>query len=323
MPDALMLPGEILSMSGAAASRLIAKGSGDGALLYLWLLRQAGEYDPQAAGRGLKWDLARTQAAFEELVDLKLADSRQQVSMSLPVPDEPPEYTAADLTKEMENTASPFPSLVTEVQRRLGKLLSTTDLKTLYMLYDYLALPAEVILLLVNWCVEEMERKYGEGHKPRMPQIRKEACRWQEQGLNTPEAVERFLRKQAVLHTREAQILPLLNIRDRQPIDPERRYIAKWVEWGFEDEAIRLAYERTILKKQSMNWAYMNSILRNWNEKGLRTVAAIEARDGKPARMPAGPVAPVPMPTPPGEADRRAREDMERLRAFMKQGGGG
>jgi len=268
MPDALMLPGEILSMSGAAASRLIAKGSGDGALLYLWLLRQAGEYDPQAAGRGLKWDLARTQAAFEELVDLKLADSRQQVSMSLPVPDEPPEYTAADLTKEMENTASHFPSLVTEVQRRLGKLLSTTDLKTLYMLYDYLALPAEVILLLVNWCVEEMERKYGEGHKPRMPQIRKEACRWQEQGLNTPEAVERFLRKQAVLH-------------------------------------------------------YMNSILRNWNEKGLRTVAAIEARDGKPARMPAGPVAPVPMPTPPGEADRRAREDMERLRAFMKQGGGG
>ena len=126
MPDALMLPGEILSMSGAAAGRLIAKGSGDGALLYLWLLRQAGEYDPQAAGRGLKWDLDRTQAAFEVLVELKLADRRQQVSTSVPVPDEPPVYTAADLTKEMENTASPFPGLVTEVQRRLGELLSPT-----------------------------------------------------------------------------------------------------------------------------------------------------------------------------------------------------
>ena len=39
---------------------------------------------------------------------------------------------------------------------------------------DHLALPAEVILMLVGWCTEEMERKYGPGRKPFLSQIRRE-----------------------------------------------------------------------------------------------------------------------------------------------------
>ena len=39
-----------------------------------------------------------------------------------------------------------------EVERRLGKKLSANDLRSLYTLYDHLALPAEVVLMLVR-CV--------------------------------------------------------------------------------------------------------------------------------------------------------------------------
>ena len=49
---------------------------------------------------------------------------------------------------------------------------------------------------------------------------------------------------------------------------------------GFDNEALRLAYEKTVMKKQSMDWGYMNGILRRWHEKGLHTVAAIQAGDG-------------------------------------------
>ena len=49
---------------------------------------------------------------------------------------------------------------VRELERRLGRVLSTADLKLLYTIYDYLALPAEVVLLLTTWCIEETERKY-------------------------------------------------------------------------------------------------------------------------------------------------------------------
>lgn len=317
MAEAVLMPGEVLALSGRAADRLIQGGSGDAALLYLWLLRRAGEFDVQAAGRALGWDKARTTAAFTALVGQGLADEKKQApAVPLPSPDAPPEYTTADITRELEDNASPFPGLVGEVQRRLGKVLSTADLKMLYTLYDFLALPAEVILLLVNWCMEEMQRKYGAGAIPRMSQIRKEAFIWHRLGVDTPEAADRYLQKLSALRTREGQILPLLDIKGRPPVEAERKYIASWVEMGFTDDAIRLAYERTVLKKQSMNWPYMNSILRNWHQKGLHTAAAAAAD----SHFKAGTgMAPVPAPGPAGAADRRAREDMEQLRAFMRR----
>ena len=114
-------------------------------------------------------------------------------------PEGPPEYTAADITRELEDGASSFPGLVNEVQRRLGKILSTSDLKSLYTLYDYLALPAEVICLLVSWCVEEFQRKYGPGRKPRMSQIRKEAFVWRRLGVDTDQAADAYIKRQAEL----------------------------------------------------------------------------------------------------------------------------
>ena len=318
MAEPVLLPGEVLALSGRAADRLIQGGDGDAALLYVWLLRRAGTFDLRAAGRALKWDSARTAAAFAALVGQGLADEKRQASAApLPPPEEPPEYTTADVTRELEDRASPFPGLVAEVQRRLGKVLSTADLKMLYTLYDYLALPAEVILLLVNWCVEEMQRKYGPGSMPRMSQIRKEAFVWQRLGVDTTEAADRHLQKLSALRTREGQILPLLDIRGRPPVEAEQKYIAGWVEMGFDDSAIRLAYERTVLKKQSMNWPYMNYILRSWHQKGLHTAPEVMASDSGPRG--GGATAPVPAPGPAGAADRRAREDMEQLRVLMRR----
>ena len=45
-------------------------------------------------------------------------------------------------------------------------------------------------------------------------------------------------------------------------MEREKKYIAAWDEMGFDDEALRAAYERTIMKKQSLDWSYMNGILR-------------------------------------------------------------
>ncbi len=319
MAGKLLYPGTILSLSADAADRLCASGSGDAALLYLFLLRRSGVFEPRAAAHTLRWDPDRTAAAFDALVKLGLAD-RNETAPPPPAPaepEEPPEYTAADLTRELEDSASPFPGLVGEVQRRLGKILSTSDLKMLYTLYDFLSLPAEVILLLVNYCVEEMERKYGPGRKPRLSQIRKEGFVWRRLGVDTVEAAEAYLRRQSLLRTRTAAVLPLLGITGRAPVDAERKYIAAWLDMGFEDSAIRLAYERTVLQKGGMNWPYLNSILKSWHQKGLHTVAQIQAGDSSRPRPAAN--APQPMPTRPGEADRRVREDLERMREYLRQ----
>ncbi len=316
MADCAYLPGNILSLAAAAADRLIAAGSGDAALLYLYLLKSGGTYRPVEAVRALKWERGRCDAALSLLAGLGLAQLPADLPPE-PAPPEPPEYSAEDINRELENRGSPFPALVAEVQRRLGKPLSTADLKSLYTIYDFTGLPAEVILLAVNWTVEEHQRKYGPGRMPRMPQIQREAIRWKERGVDTAEAAEAHLKRLSLLRDRSAQILALMDIRDRPAVAREKEYMAGWVDMGFDDEAIRLAYEKTVLQKRTLSWPYMNSILKDWHQKGLHTVEQIAAKDSRRPRRGPGAGATAPQPAPPGEADRRAREDMERMRSFL------
>ncbi|MEQ2456503.1 DnaD domain protein [Flavonifractor hominis] len=312
----LLLPGEILSMTARAADRLLAAGSGDAALLYLWLLRHGGVLVAEQARKGLKWDALRLEDALSALVRLGLADGKMQAEAPAPpAPAGPPEYTAADITHELEDASSSFPGLVSEVQRRLGKILSTADLKSLYTLYDYLALPAEVICLLVSWCVEEFERKYGPGRKPRMSQIQKEGFVWRRLGVDTAQAAEEHLKRQALYRTREGEILRLLDLKPRPLVEKERKKVAAWTDMGFSDEALRLAYEKTVYKKQGMDWDYMNGILCGWHKKNLHTLAEIEAGDRQFRPQTAAPAA---RPAD-GEADQRVREDLERMRAFLRR----
>ena len=286
----LLLPGDILSMTARAADRLMGAGNGDAALLYLWLLRRGGRLEPEAARRALKWDVPRLEAALSALVGLGLADGTAAPEAPARMePEGPPEYTAADITRELEDGASSFPGLVNEVQRRLGKILSTSDLKSLYTLYDYLALPAEVICLLVSWCVEEFQRKYGPGRKPRMSQIQKEGFVWRRLGVDTAQAAEAHLKKQALYRSREGEILRLLDQPPRPLVEKERKKVAAWTDMGFADEVLRLAYEKTVYKKQKMDWDYMNGILCGWHRKNLHTLAEVEAgdRQRRPAAQPA------------------------------------
>ena len=86
-------------------------------------------------------------------------------------------------------------------------MLSTADLKALYTVYDYLALPAEVILLLVHHCIVQTEKKYGAGRRPRMSQIKREAYRWVQAGADTADAAEEYLRRLEKMQRREEQVL--------------------------------------------------------------------------------------------------------------------
>lgn len=277
---ALLLPNQILSLSAEAADRLLSSGSGDAALLYLGLLRH-GEVQP--ARRALGWTDQRAAAAFQELVKLSLAEGNVQ-RVAAPEDDgKLPSYQRADVLNALENDES-FRALHEAMMSALGRPLSDSDRESLLTIYDYLALPSEVIFLLTGWCITLFERKYGAGKRPRMPAIRKEAFRWKRMGVDTLSAAEEFLGKEQQLLEREDQILPLLDIHGRAPVEREREYISGWVDMGFDDESIRLAYERTLFQNGSMKWPYMNKILKNWHAAGLHTVAEIEAGDKPPAR---------------------------------------
>ena len=304
------LPGEVLAMTGRAADRLLKLDSGDAALAYLSLLRR---------GELPGWTRARLDAALEQLRKAGLAPAQAPEPAAAPAPEAPPpEYATEDSAAALADRASTFPALADEVERRLGKKLSAADLKNLYTLYDHLALPAEVILMLVGWCIQEMERKYGPGRRPFLSQIRREGFAWARQGIDTMERAEEHVARLTRLRGREGEVLRLLDIPPRPLVERERTYIAAWDDMGFDDEAIRMAYERTVLKKQSMDWGYMNGILRRWHEKGLHTAAAVTAADSDYPRR-----TPRPAATAPGALHQapasQVHQDMERARRMMQK----
>ena len=307
-----LLPGSIVAMTDQAADRLVRLDNGDAALLYIYLLRHG---DPH----GLNWNPDRLDAALTALGTVGMAPKlAPRADVPAPV-QEAPEYRTEDVAVLLEDRSSGFAVVCDEVERRLQKKLNIVELKTLLTLYDHLALPTEVILTLVGWCCEEQERKYGPGRKPFMSQIKKEGFVWARKGVDTIERADAHITRLTQLRSRESEVLRLLDISPRPLVEREKTYIAAWDEMGFDNETIRMAYERTVLKKQSMDWTYMNGILRRWHEKGLHTAAAISTAD-RDFRPRAGtPVATPAYPDPNAQHDDS--EQLSRLLAQMKQEG--
>lgn len=279
MPEGLFYPGAILSLHRKAADRLLGEGNADAALLYLCLLA---EKDAAV----LQWPADRLEAAHRTLITLELTDPAQPVTTPPAQKledDRPPDYTTQDIAHALAHDRA-FASLLKEAERMLGKVFSYKDQTGLYLLLDFYGLPPEVILTLIRWCMEKTVKRYGEGRKPTLPQIKREAHKWYEAGVNTLDAADAYLRRQQQLGTRGVEILALLDIRGRSPVGREEEYLEVWIQRGYPDEVIRLAFERTLFQTGKLRWSYLNGILNSWHQQGLTTLEAIEAAEkrGKP-----------------------------------------
>ena len=189
----------------------------------------------------------------------------------------------------------------------LGKILSGNELKIFYGIYDYLGLPAEVIVLLVNHCIEKQAARYGEGRKPTVRMIEREAYAWARREIFSLEMAEEYLKHLAKISDMTEKVKEVLRIGNRALSPTEEKYIASWLEMGFDADALEIAYDRTVIKTGELTWAYMNSIVKSWNSKGLRTAADILSNDSRT----------------PGQrkksADRQPdKTELERMKKYLK-----
>lgn len=265
------------------ADRLIGRGDGDAALLYLCLLRADRGVTAQELQRRLKWSQLRLHAAETALQELGLIDRPPEQKPPEPA-QERPVYTADDLTDLLTGDAG-FRMLVPQTEEKLGKRLKTADLQILAGLYDDLGLPADVIYLLVCHCVTRSEERYGPGRRPTLRQIEKEGYHWAQRGLFDQESASRYLRDWNVRRSAMSRYMQVLGLGDRRPVESEERYIADWMDKGFPPETVALAYDKTVFYKKELNWRYLNGILRRWHENGWHTEEEIRQSDSrKPSR---------------------------------------
>ena len=265
------------------ADRLIGRGDGDAALLYLCLLRADRGVTAQELQRRLKWSQLRLHAAEMALQELGLIDRPPAQKPPEPA-QERPVYTADDLTDLLTGDAG-FRMLVPQTEEKLGKRLKTADLQILAGLYDDLGLPADVIYLLVCHCVARSEERYGPGRRPTLRQIEKEGYHWAQRGLFDQESASQYLRDWNVRRSAMSRYMQVLGLGDRRPVESEERYIADWMDKGFPPETVALAYDKTVFYKKELNWRYLNGILRRWHENGWHTEEEVRQSDSrKPSR---------------------------------------
>ena len=105
-----------------AVRRILAAGSGDAALLYL--CRTCGLSDVVTG-------FSEARLTEAERLLRQLGAQQPDAPRYLKGADERPEYSDYDVAAQLEPPQSPFRRLVGEVQRYLGKALSTEELKIL------------------------------------------------------------------------------------------------------------------------------------------------------------------------------------------------
>lgn len=300
---------ESIIIPGAAARLLIEGGDSDSALAYLALLRNKGSTETLA--EQLRWPAERLQKALSLLARLGLIDRAAPAVPAPPTTESRPEYTRADMARALEGAE--FAALTSAVEDKLGKKLTTPDLAALLGLYDQLGIPADVIFLLVGFCVERAALQGGKGRRLTMRQIEREGYTWARLGLMDQASASAYINKYH--RSREAlpRLMALLRLGDRQPSPSEERYLLGWNEMGFDSEVIELAYDRTILKCKELRWAYMDKILKNWHQKGLHTLREINSGDRPKPRQEA------PRPTSPAVQNEMARDEMARMEKYLQQ----
>ena len=263
-----------ITIGAQAVRRLLAAGSGDAALVYLYLAA-GGRTD--AAMQQLRLDARRFEFASATLRQLGLWEKDKPCHAMV---GERPSYTEQDVL-EASRGDNEFEALCGEVARLLGRPLNTEEMKILLGFIRYLGLPADVISVLVCYC-KERARQRGSLRNPSLRTIEKEAYAWAEQGIDTMEEAAAYIQAQNVRNSRMHRLMEILQIRGRNLTAAEERYARNWLEMGFDDETIGMAYERTCLNTGGLNWAYMNKILQRWHEAGLHTADAVRSGDRKP-----------------------------------------
>lgn len=265
-----------VALTSEELRKLLSCGCPDAVTLYLY--RKAGQ-PLETALDSLHFTVPQMVGATDCLRQLGLWESAVKPT---PQP-ERPVFTDADLNRALRSAS--FKKLVGEAQRMLGRTVSTEELKTLLGFSEYLRLPPDVIGLLLSYCVERSRRRGV--RPPSMHTIEKEAYRWADENIDTLETASFYVQTQLHAHTRIQQLRLHMQIDHRRLTASEEQYLANWIQMGFPDQSIHLAYARTCENTGGLRWAYMNSILKSWHEKNLHTPQEIAVGDAAPAAQPA------------------------------------
>ncbi|MDE7358790.1 MAG: DnaD domain protein [Lachnospiraceae bacterium] len=179
---------------------------------------------------------------------------------------EKPNYTADQLRdfKANEETAR----LLFVAEQYLKKPLSASDMRTILFIMDKLGFSEDLTDYLIQYCVDRGKRD--------LRYIEKVAISWAEQGITTQKQAASLAGKYDKAVYEIMRALGKNNI----PTETEVAYIDRWRKlYGFENDVILTACERTVLATDSHRFEYADSILTSWSKAGVHHKSDIKPLD--------------------------------------------
>lgn len=157
-----------------------------------------------------------------------------------------------------------------EAQASFGRTLGYDAQSSLLILHDHYSLPAEVIIMLCSYAKTV-------GKQGSVAYIMKMGASWSESGIDSFEKASEKIERLENCNRLWLEFRAATGVDNPRPTSRQAEYLEIWVnDYNFGIDMITYAYERAVEKKGSINFSYMNGILRSWHEAGLKTVSDVE-----------------------------------------------
>lgn len=160
---------------------------------------------------------------------------------------------------------------VAMAEQLLKKPLSQREITILYGFMQDYSMSQEMVLVLLEYCATIDKTNFS--------YIEKVAESWKENGIDTLAEATRVLNQLGKEIRMQKKCKKMFGL-DRELSQTELNYIARWVsELSMGENMIRAAYERTVANTGKIAMPYMNTILKSWFEKGIKTVSQIDEKE--------------------------------------------
>lgn len=177
-----------------------------------------------------------------------------------------PFYSSGQIRDFRENAG--VRDLLFTTEQYLKRSLSSSDLSSILYIYDSLHFDADFICYLVEYCVNS-------GHR-NMHYIESVALDWNERGIRSIEDAKRDNEYRREYY----DVLKAFGLSGRNPVKSDIDHIRRWKdEYGFSQELIIEAVNRTMSSISKPSFQYADSILRSWRDRKVSSIADIEAGD--------------------------------------------
>ncbi len=170
------------------------------------------------------------------------------------------------------NSSDELKWIVSETERMFGRFLTQTETSVLVSMFDYASIPADVIVMIIEYCISI--------DKANLRFIEKTAYSWIDKGIDNHQKVEAHITSLVTEKNNETLIKSAFGIWDHNLTTKQKEYICVWLgELAFSVEMIKIAYEKCMDNTGKLSFPYINKVLLNWSEKGFTTPKQIEENE--------------------------------------------